>query len=140
MHHDVPDHTSGSPVREGRPLMEPLLVFDLPGEIARLRGEPTFEGKDRNSMTLAKESDFRVLLTVLRPGATIDEQDGEGRMSVQVLDGSTRLELEGGTADLGSGQVATVDAGNPWSLRAREDAAVLVTMAAPSRENIERGS
>ena len=82
MHHDIPDQTSGSPVREARPLMERLLVFDLPVEIARLREEPTFEGKDRNSMTLAKESDFRVLLTVLRPGAALDEQDGEGRMSV----------------------------------------------------------
>ncbi len=140
MHHDVPDQTSGSPVREARPLMERLLVFDLPAEIARLREEPTFEGKDRNSMTLAKESDFRLLLTVLRPGAALEEQDGEGRMSVQLLDGAATLELPGGTADLRAGQVATVDAGNPWSLRARDDSAVLVTMAAPSRENIERGS
>ena len=137
MQHDVPDQTSGSPVRESRPLMEQVMVFDLGREVERLRREPTFEGKDRNSMTLAKETDFRVLLTVLRAGATLDEQDGEGRMSVQVLDGAASLELSGRTADLGRGSVATVDAGNPWALTAREDAAVLLTMAAPDRENIE---
>ena len=137
MQHEVPDQTSGSAIRESRALMEPLLVFDLAQEIERLRGEPLFEGKDRNSMTLAKELDFRVLLTVLRAGAALDEQDGEGRMSVQLLEGAATLELEAGSTALTEGQVATLDAGNPWTLRATSDSAVLLTMAAPDRENIE---
>ncbi len=137
MQHDVPDQTSGSPVRESRALMEPLLVFDLRAEIERLRGEPLFEGKDRNSMTLAKELDFRVLLTVLRAGAALDEQDGEGRMSVQLLEGAATLDVRGGSTPLAQGQMATLDAGTPWLLRATSDSALLLTMAAPDRENTE---
>ena len=135
--HDVPDQTSGSPVREARPLMERLLVFDLDREIERLRQEPTFADDGRNSMTLAKETDLRVLLTVLRAGSALKELDGEGRMSVQVLEGTVRLDVEGEPRQLGGRQLATVDADTRWRLSADADAVVLITMTAPDRENLE---
>ena len=135
--HDVPDQTSGSPVREARPLMERLRVFDLDREIERLRQEPTFADDGRNSMTLAKETDLRVLLTVLRAGSALKELDGEGRMSIQVLEGTVRLDVEGEPRQLGGRQLATVDADTRWRLSADADAVVLITMPAPDRENLE---
>jgi mannose-6-phosphate isomerase-like protein (cupin superfamily) len=123
--------TSGTDSRGSRPLMEDLMVFSLPGEIEALRSEEQYRNGDRNSATLAKEVDFRVLLSVMREGAELDEQDGDARASVQVLDGSATLIVGGGEADLSTNDVATIDAGRPWVLRATSDCALLLTLAWP---------
>ncbi len=123
--------TSGSDTREARALMEQLMVFDLHSEIDKLRNEGPWQSRDRNSRTLAKEVDFRVLLTVLRSGATLDENDGDARTSIQMIGGSARLESDAGSVDLRAGQVATLDVGQAWNLTATEDCAVLTTLAWP---------
>ena len=63
------------------------MVFSLRLEIDLLRNEDQFANGDRNSVTLAKEVDFRAMLSVLRPGATLDEQDGDARASIHVVEG-----------------------------------------------------
>jgi quercetin dioxygenase-like cupin family protein len=123
--------TSGSDSREARALMERLMTFDLHSEIDQLRGEDPWNDGDRNSRMLAKDVDFRVLLTVLRSGATLDENDGDARVSLQVIGGSARLETASGSTELRAGQIAVVDAGQAWDLTASEDCAVLTTLAWP---------
>ena len=123
--------TSGTDTRGSRPLMEDLMVFSLPAEIDALREEDQYKNGDRNSATLAKEVDFRVLLTVLRSGATLDENDGDARTSVTVLDGSATLSLEREESDLSEKDVAVIDSGNAWNLRATSDCAVLISLAWP---------
>lgn len=123
--------TSGSDTRESRALMERLMVFDLHAEINRLRNEGPWQSGDRNSRTLAKEVDFRLLLTVMRSGATLDENDGDARTSIQLIGGSARLESAAGSAELSAGQLATLDVGQAWKLTATEDCAVLTTLAWP---------
>ncbi|HWH36239.1 MAG TPA: hypothetical protein VNT28_00505 [Candidatus Limnocylindrales bacterium] len=123
--------TSGSATRESRSMMEQLLVFDLHAEITRLRSEEQWTDGDRNSVMLAKDVDFRMLLTVLRTGATLEENDGDARTSIQLIGGAARLEAAGRSAELRSGQVAAIDQGQPWNLTAAEDSAVLVTFAWP---------
>jgi len=124
--------TSGTDSRGPRPLIEELMVFSLPAEIAALRQEAPYRDGDRNSATLAKEVDFRVLLTVLRNGASLEEHDGEARSSIQVLDGAAGLTVGSEQeADLEVGEVGVIDAGSPWRLRATADCAVLLTLAWP---------
>ena len=119
-------------------MMDKLLVFSISSELARLRSESQWTDGDRNSRTLAKDVDFRLLLAVLRDGATLDEQNGEARASVQLLDGQAVLRLGGGSllaaaeeTELSAGDVATVDAGGPWELKARGECAFLLTLAWP---------
>ena len=124
--------TSGSETRESRPMMDQVLVFELQQEVATLRQEGEWTEGDRNSRMLAKDVDFRVLLSVLRDGATIDEQDGDARVSVQLLAGAGSLRVGGvGEAQLSAGQLAAIDAGQPWTLTARGECAVLLTFAWP---------
>jgi quercetin dioxygenase-like cupin family protein len=111
--------------------MAGLLVFPIPLEIAALRDEPQYVSGDRSSRTLAKEVDFRALLSVLRPGATLDEQDGDARASIHVLEGGASLLVGDESAELGEGQLAVVDAGQPWVLTAVTECAVLLTLAWP---------
>jgi len=124
--------TTGSGEREGRPLMEAMMPFDLREEAAALRREDPFADGDRNSRTLAKDVDFRVLLTVLRPGAELDEQDGDARVSIHVLEGRAALRIRSEEVHLGPSQLAVVDAGRPWTLRASSDCTLLLTLAWPS--------
>lgn len=123
--------TSGTTVRESRTLMEQLLVFSLPEEIAALRDECRASGTDRASRTLAKDVDFRALLSVLDAGATLDQHHGDARASIQLLDGSALLDVDGQQTELSAGRLAVVDSGYPWTLRATSNCAVLLTLAWP---------
>jgi quercetin dioxygenase-like cupin family protein len=123
--------TSGTNTRGSRPLIEDLMVFSLPAEIDALREEDQYKSGDRNSATLAKEVDFRVLLSVLRSGATLDEHDGDARASMQVLEGSATLTVGGAESELVESDVAVIDAGRPWAFRATDDCALLLTLAWP---------
>ena len=62
----------GSDTRGARTMIEPLMRFSLESEADSLRLEPEYREGDRNSRTLAKETDLRVMLTVLREGAAAD--------------------------------------------------------------------
>jgi quercetin dioxygenase-like cupin family protein len=68
---------------------------------------------------------------VLHTGAALDEEDGDARTSVHVVEGSAQLELAGEVTELATGQVAVVNAGQAWVLRATSDCAVLLTLAWP---------
>lgn len=121
----------GSDTREARTMIESLMQFSLELEADSLRLEPEYREGDRNSRTLAKETDLRVLLTVLREGAALDELDGDERATVQVVDGTATIELDGAEAHLQPSEIAVVDRGQPWILRADSDCAVLLTIAFP---------
>ncbi len=123
--------TSGTEQRDSRQLMEGLMVFSLRLEIDMLRNEDQYANGDRSSLTLAKEVDFRALLSVLRPGATLDEQDGDARASIHVIEGGVTLTAGDETTELGEGQLAVIDAGRPWALTAATESAVLLTLAWP---------
>ena len=123
--------TSGTDSRESRPLMEGLMAFSLTAELDTLRSEDQWVDGDRNSRTLAKDVDFRVLLTVLHAGATVDEQDGDARVSIQLLEGRGQLTVADQMTDIDAGGLVVVDAGQSWYLRAMDDCAVLLTFAWP---------
>ena len=124
-------NTSGTEERESRPLMERLMVFSLADEIATLRAEWQWADNDKNSRTLAKDVDFRALLSVMHTGAALDEQDGDARASVHVLEGTAEIDVAGERGELGPGHLAVIDSGRPWTLRATSDCAILLTLAWP---------
>ena len=121
----------GSDTRRPRTMIEPLMRFSLEVEADSLRLEPEYREGDRNSRTLAKETDLRVMLTVLREGAALDEQDGDARTTVQVIDGTATIEIDGAEAHLQPAEVAVIDRGEPWIIRADSDCALLLTIAWP---------
>jgi quercetin dioxygenase-like cupin family protein len=123
--------TTGTSERDPRALMDRLLVFSLADEIAALRAEDEWADNEKNSRTLAKDVDFRAVLTVMHTGAALDEQDGDARASIHLLEGAADLDIDGETNQLATGQLAVVDSSQPWTLRATRDCAVLLTLAWP---------
>lgn len=123
--------TSGTDERLARAMMDRLLTYSLADEIARLRTEQEFVDGDRTSVTLAKEVDFRVVLSVLRDGARLHEEDGDARASIHVVHGNVHVRVDSDEAELGPGDLAMVDAGHRWELQAHGECAVLLTIAWP---------
>jgi quercetin dioxygenase-like cupin family protein len=106
-----PERTSGADARRPRTLEQPVAVFDLDDELDRLTAEPEWSGRDRNALTLAKSSSFRVVLVALRGGARVGEDEAHGPMSVQVFRGAVTVRRSNEAAELSAGQLGTMEAG-----------------------------
>ena len=100
-------------------------------EIERLSGERQWDEDGRNSIVLAKDARLRVLLTLLREGARVGDDDAEGPMSVQVLGGRVVARRDRHAVELHDGEMATIEAGAAWAVEAQEDSAILLTITWP---------
>ncbi len=123
------DRTHGSSDRGARPMMESLMAFDLGDEVESLRQESAWTEGDRNARTLVKSPGMRLLLATLRESAEIQEQDGEGPVTIHILEGRATLTAGGADVTLEQGAVAAIEAALPWNLRADAESAILVTFA-----------
>lgn len=123
------DTTSGSDDRESRALRDPLMRFDLAEEIDRLTSEREWSEGDRNSIVLLKAPQQRVLLTVMRAGSRVGDEEAAGPITIQVLGGRIVARRDGHSAELGDGELATVASGGQWAVEAVEDSAILLTLA-----------
>jgi quercetin dioxygenase-like cupin family protein len=104
---------SSAAIRSPGPLESPILSFDLNAEIAGLRSENAWQG-GRNSKTLVKHPDFRVVLTVLKSNARLHEHKAAGGISVQAIAGHIRMHVQEKAIDLPAGHMLA-----PWSARFR---------------------
>ena len=117
-------------VRSPGPLESPILSFDLNAEIEGLRGENGWQA-GRDSKTLVKHPDFRVVLTLLKSGARLHEHKAAGRISVQAVAGHIRMHVEDKIFDLPAGHLLALERALPHDVEALEDSAFLLTIAWP---------
>lgn len=117
-------------IRAPGPLESPILSFDLNAEIGRLRGEDGWQA-GRDSKTLVKHPDFRVVLTVLKSGARLHEHKAAGRISVQAVAGHIRMHVQDKVFDLPAGHLLALERALPHDVEALEDSAFLLTIAWP---------
>jgi quercetin dioxygenase-like cupin family protein len=82
-----------------------------------------------NSKTLVKYPDLRIVLTAIRANARINEHKTAARISVQVLSGHIRMEVDGMLFDLPAGELLALDQAMPHDVAAVEDSAFLITLA-----------
>ena len=85
----------------------------------------------RNSKTLAKYADFRVVLMALKAGMRVEEHQAEGRISVQTIAGHISVRASGRTFDLPAGSLLALDRATVHDVQALEDSAILLTIAWP---------
>lgn len=122
-------------IRPPGPLGSPMLAFDLNEEIEQLRNENAWQG-GRNSKTLVKHPDFRIVLTVLQSKAHLHEHVAAGRISVQVVTGHIRMHVAGQACDLPAGHLMALDRVIPHDVQALEESAFLLTICWP--EGVEK--
>ena len=125
--------TSGSAQRSPQHLALPMMSFDLPREQEQLRQEESYRGGDRNAKTLVKEAGLRVVLTVMRSGAQLQEHRAPGPIAIQTLMGHIRLRTLEDVVDLPVGHVVTLLGDIAHIVEAVEESAFLLTIASAER-------
>jgi len=118
-------------------LTAPLMDFNLPQEIAQLHAEEAWLQTGRNSKTLVKQPDFRIVLIALQKGGHLEEHSADARMSVYTLSGHVKLQLPELTLDLPEGHLLVLDRAIKHDLEALEASAILLTISWPHATEME---
>ncbi len=124
------DNTGRGAARVTEATEGPYLTFDLEKQIQELRHEPYWQS-GRNSKTIVKYSDLRIVLTAMQKNTRIREHHSDGRISVQTVAGRIRMHAAGKEFDLPRGHLLTLDRGMQHDVEALEDSAFLLTIAWP---------
>lgn len=111
-----------------RPAAGPLLHTRIGEQVEHLKQEPTWRTGDRNAITLTKGPTLRVVLIVLKKGATLHEHQVGGPITIQAIAGSCRLTIGGQVSDLGSGEIAVLESAIDHEVEALEEATLLLTV------------
>lgn len=121
-----------SPPRPRLPELSSMVISkNVWYEIERLKAAPAWQqAAGRSSETLAKYPGFSIILLLMKAGSQMGRHHAEGRISVYVIEGRIRLSLAGGKpADLGAGDMLTLDQGVDHQLEAVQESAFLLTVA-----------
>ena len=111
-------------------LAEPLLQIDFERELQQLRREDSWQRETgRSSKTLAKYSDFRIVLILMKSGTRMRQHRAEGRISIQQLKGQVRIHLADRKVSLTTGQLLVLDCGVLHDVEALEESALLLTIS-----------
>jgi quercetin dioxygenase-like cupin family protein len=111
-----------------RPATGPLLHTRIGEQVEHLKQEPTWRTGDRNSITLTKGPTLRVVLIVLKKGATLHDHQVGGPITIQAISGSCRLTIAGQVSDLRSGDIAVLESAIDHEVEALEEATLLLTV------------
>jgi len=121
-----------------RSLDRPVMTLDLPAILGSMRQEATWRSARRNAMTLVKQPIFRVVLVALQAGAEIGAHQTEGPITVQAIEGRLAIDVETDVFALAAGQLLILGPGLRHTIRAQEDSAFLLTLAAESLHPAEK--
>ncbi|MBN1209367.1 MAG: hypothetical protein JXB05_31235 [Myxococcaceae bacterium] len=97
-----------------------------------MRQEALLRAGGHNAKTLVKYPDLRVVLIVMKQGASLGEHTTRGRLSIQTLEGHVLLKLGERGVDLPTGCLMGLGPGVPHDVEAVEQSAILLTIAWPA--------
>jgi len=112
-------------------LTAPLMDFNLTKEISQLHEEDAWGRTGRNSKTLVKQPDFRIVLIALEKGGQLEEHKADARISIYALSGRVKIQLPDQTVDLPAGHLLVLDRALEHDLVALEESAILLTISWP---------
>jgi quercetin dioxygenase-like cupin family protein len=107
----------------------PALLLRLNEEISGILAETPWQQTGRNAKTLAKYSNFRIVLTALKQGSALEEHRAKGCISIQILQGRVRVTAGGEVLELSRGELVALDHAVPHAVQALEDSIFLITMS-----------
>lgn len=117
-------------------LTAPLMDFNLVQEIEQLHAEEAWLRTGRNSKTLVKQPDFRIVLIALQKGGHLEEHSADARISIHTLSGHVKLQMPDQTVDLPGGHLLVLDRALEHDLEALEESAILLTISWPHATEI----
>jgi len=116
-------------------ILKEFAQFDLAQEMMDSeRTKPWAKG--HTARTLFKKTDFRMVLISMEKGAVLKEHHADGTISVQVLKGSIRFISQGEAHTLRQNSIVTLGASISHQVEAIEEAAFLLTIAWPDKDQL----
>lgn len=111
-------------------LADPLLKFDIARELLELRSKDSW-GREtgRSSKTLAKHSDFTVVLVLMKANTQMSQHQAEGRSSIQQIFGRMLVRLPHQEVTLSTGELLVLGGGVVHDIDAKEESAFLLTIS-----------
>ena len=103
-------------------------VLDLGAEEVALLAEPEWADGDRNSKTLFKAGTLRVVLTALRDGAALRNEDPDEAVALHVLQGELHVGIRSDVTLAGTGQLVCLAGGEAWQVTAAVDSLFLLVV------------
>jgi len=120
--------TNLSPDNADRVLDGPLLIFDLPSMMKKIKQEDSWENGQRNAITLLKSDNMRLVLIALRAGEEIDFRQSDNLISLQLLEGNSEFRADNKTVTLKQGHLLTLHENIEHSLVAITETIFLLTI------------
>jgi quercetin dioxygenase-like cupin family protein len=115
------------------------LHFHLKEELEKLRKQDSWQrNTGRSSKTLAKYPDFHIILVLMKPGSKMNEHHVDGRVSLQLLQGRTRIVLPDHTVEIRAGDLLVLEYGLLHQLEALEESAFLISISWPGGTKEQR--
>lgn len=117
-----------------RVLDAPYVFADLAAFTAQVKDEKAWEKSDRNAITVFKTEGMTIVLSALKDGAVIKDNIVNGHFTVQVLEGTIRMETLEGDADMEKNQLMAFHPAIPHSIEAKTNTVLLLTTYAVKAE------
>jgi len=115
---------------EGDRLLDASLVsMDLNHLMEQVRNEPSWSDSDRNSITIYKAENIRIVLIGLHENAELKTHTANGIISVHVLEGHIKFTTDQQMTELEKGQMLALKRHIPHSVLALKETFFLLTMA-----------
>jgi quercetin dioxygenase-like cupin family protein len=108
-----------------------LTLVDVGAEGVALLSEPEWTAGDRNSRTLFKAGALRIVLTALRPGARLSNEDPDEAVAIQPMQGEIVVRVGAQEIALRTGQIVCLAEGEPWEVRATADSLFVLAVGRP---------
>lgn len=105
----------------------PYVFADLSSFIEQVKDEKAWEKSDRNGITVFKSDGITIVLSAMKEGAVIKDNIVKGFLTVQVLEGTIRMETLEGDIDMDDNKLVAFHPHIPHSIEAMADAVLLIT-------------
>jgi len=105
------------------------VLINLPAFISQIKNEEAWVKNDRNSITVFKTSDMRIVLGGLHKGAELLPHKAEGIMSIQVIEGTLDLNTDDISDTLQKGQMIAIHKHSNYRVVAAEESIYLLTIS-----------
>jgi quercetin dioxygenase-like cupin family protein len=113
---------------EGNRILDAAFVFvDTEKYIRQLHSEEAWLHNGRNSMTVFKNKQLTIVMICLHDGAVIENNSVDGLLTIQVLEGKIKMEIETEEIEAAKGQLLTLHPYVTHSIEAWEDTVLLLT-------------
>jgi quercetin dioxygenase-like cupin family protein len=124
---------------DGDRVLDGNYVFvDIPSYVRQIKEEKAWEKNDRNGITVFKSTNITMVITILHKDSEICDNELDGFLSIQVLDGNVRITTPDGDIDVIKNQVITFHPHIKHSIEATAESIILLTTFNKEDEPFEK--